>query len=140
VISAATQVLELLSSDPLLDECINREGHLGDGHPSAAASGPRAIGKEAEYLTSLELIREGHLVHGGTGRLLETADSDLAILAGDLLYAEGLVRMAALNDLAAIAELSRMICACAVARSVADEDRAEAVWAKSCAVIGGNVG
>ena len=138
--TAATQLLEVLGSDPLLDQCTNPEGRLGDGQPISAAAGPRTEGNESEYLSSLELIREGHLVHGGSGRLLVTADSDLAILAGDLLYAEGLVRMAALDDLKAIAELSRMICKCALARSVADEDLAESVWAESCAAIGGNIG
>jgi len=140
VSSATTQVLEVLGSDVLLRECIDSEGKLGDGHPAVAASGPRTAGHETEYLTSLELIREGHLVHGGSGRLLRTSDSDLAILAGDLLYAEGLVRMAELDDLDAIAELSRMICSCAVARSVGAEAQAESAWAESCAVIGGNVG
>ena len=137
---AATKLLAVLGADPLLAECINQDGQLGEGQPAVAAAGPRAAGRESEYRASLELIREGHLVHGGSGRLLETEDSDLAILAGDLLYAEGLVQMAELEDLEAIAELSRMIRSCAIARSVSDASKAEDAWAKSCAVIGGNVG
>jgi hypothetical protein len=135
--STEAQLFEVLGSDPLLSQSINHDGQLGEGHPAIAASGPRVGGRESEYRSALELIREGHLVHGGDGRLLDSRDHDLSILAGDLLYAEGLVRMAALEDLEAIAELSRMICNCAISRSLADEAKSEAAWAKSCALIGG---
>ena len=37
------------------------------------------------------------------------ADADLALLAGDYLYARGLERLAALGDLEAIRELSDLI-------------------------------
>ncbi len=52
-----------------------------------------------------EAIREGYLLHYGDPRLLDGADPDLRLLAGDYLYAVGLERLAALGDLEAVREL-----------------------------------
>ena len=46
----------------------------------------------------VEAVREGYLLHYGEPRLLAGHDADLALLAGDYLYALGLDRLAALGD------------------------------------------
>jgi hypothetical protein len=74
-----------------------------------AASGPRSAGEPAEYALLIETIREGYLLHYAHPRLVEGADDDLALLAGDYLYARGLERLAVLGDLQAVRELSDLI-------------------------------
>jgi hypothetical protein len=73
------------------------------------AAGPRAQGAEADYAFVIEAIREGYLLHYAEPRVLATADRDLALLAGDHLYALGLERLAALGDLEAVRELADLI-------------------------------
>ena len=63
-----------------------------------AAAGPRAAAAPGEYALLVEAIREGYLLHYGEPRLLDGADPDLVLLAGDYLYALGLERLAALGD------------------------------------------
>ncbi len=74
-----------------------------------AASGPRAEGAPGEYTFLVEAIREGYLLHYGTPRLIDGADGDLRLLAGDYLYALGLERLAGRGDLAAVRELADLI-------------------------------
>jgi hypothetical protein len=78
-----------------------------------AGAGPRAGAAGAEYALLVEAIREGYLLHYAQPRVLEGLDSDLALLAGDYLYALGLERLAALGDLEAVRELSDLISLCA---------------------------
>jgi hypothetical protein len=65
------------------------------------ASGPRTASAPGEYALVVEAVREGYLLHYGQPRLLAGHDSDLALLAGDYLYALGLDRIASLGDTAA---------------------------------------
>ena len=51
----------------------------------------------------VEAVREGYLLHYGEPRLLAGHDDDLALLAGDYLYALGIERLAALGDADAVA-------------------------------------
>jgi hypothetical protein len=74
-----------------------------------AAAGPRAAAAPGEYSLLFEAIREGYLLHYGNPRLVRGADADLALLAGDYLYAMGLERLAALGDLEAVRELADLI-------------------------------
>jgi hypothetical protein len=74
-----------------------------------AAAGPRAGGNEGDYALVVESVREGYLLHYARPRLLAGLDSDLALLAGDYLYALGLERLTALGDLEAVRELSDLI-------------------------------
>ena len=74
-----------------------------------AAAGPRAAAAAGEYALVLESVREGYLLHYGATRVLVGADADLALLAGDYLYALGLDRLAALGDLEAVRELCDLI-------------------------------
>ncbi len=52
-----------------------------------AAAGPRAAEAPGEYALVIESIREGYLLHYGEPRVVVGADPDLALLAGDYLYA-----------------------------------------------------
>ncbi|MGZ8512768.1 MAG: hypothetical protein ACXWWL_04970 [Candidatus Limnocylindria bacterium] len=89
--------------------------HVGD--PGAAtpalgmlvAAGPRAAEAPDEYAVLIESIREGYLLHYSVPRLVSDTDDDLALLAGDYLYARGLERLAGLGDLEAVRELSDLI-------------------------------
>jgi hypothetical protein len=74
-----------------------------------AASGPRAADAAEQYTVLVEAIREGYLLHYETPRLIEGADGDLRLLAGDYLYALGLEKLAAHGDLDAVRELADLI-------------------------------
>src|SRR5918994_486410 len=61
--------------------------------------------------------------------LVVGADRDLALLAGDYLYARGLERLAALEDLEAVRELSDLISLSAQIHAQGDGDSvADALW------------
>jgi hypothetical protein len=81
-----------------------------------------------EYAFIVEAIREGYLEHYATGRVARPDDPDLALLAGDRLYALGLERLAALGDLDAVTELADLISLCAQAHAEGDPRRADEVW------------
>lgn len=135
----AGSLAEAISAiDGLLDGALDRDAVLDDGPPSVAASGPRAESDPSGYRLALEQIREGHLLHAGGGRLVRTDDRDLALLAGDALYAGGLGLIARLGDADAIVELSRLIASCAVAKADRNPDAAERAWESSCRLIGGH--
>lgn len=88
----------------------------GDGVPALgilAAAGPRTAAARGEYAVVVEAVREGYLLHHAEPRLLGGADADLALLAGDYLYALGIERLALLGDLDAVRELADLISAAA---------------------------
>jgi hypothetical protein len=102
-----------------------------------AAAGPRATAARTEYAFVVEAVREGYLLHYGEPRLLAGHDADLALLAGDYLYALGIERLAALGDTEAVHVLADLISACAQLHT---EDRADEVaiaWAESIQAIAG---
>ena len=78
-----------------------------------AASGSRTVKDPGEYALVVEAVHEGYLLHYGESRLLAGHDPDLALLAGDYLYALGLDRLAALGDGRAVEILSDLIGSCA---------------------------
>jgi hypothetical protein len=88
-----------------------------------------------EFPLAVEAIREGHRLHAGEPRIVTGADPDLALLAGDRLYALGLAQFAERGDLASIAELADVISLCALAQAAADPALAERVWAAGAAAI-----
>ena len=90
--------------------------------------GDAVASKGEDYPLLVEAIREGYLQHYGAGRVVQPEDPDLALLAGDRLYALGLERLAAIGDLEAVAELADVIALCAQAHAEGDPARAEAVW------------
>lgn len=93
-----------------------------------AAAGPRAAAAPDEYSLVVESIREGYELHYGAPRTLAGQDENLALLAGDYLYALGLERLAALGDEEAIAELSDLISICAACHAEHREDVVPALW------------
>jgi hypothetical protein len=107
-----------------------------------AAAGPRAAEAPDEYLLLVEAIREGYLLHYESPRLIEGADGDLRLLAGDYLYALGLERLAARGDLEAVGELADLISLAAQIHAENEpgepDDRARALWlAATVAVAAG---
>lgn len=105
-------------------------------HGDAVARGPRAAGHAADLPLVIEAVREGFLLHYGMPRLMSRDDDDLALLAGDRLYALGLERLAAAGDLVAVAALSDLIALSAQAQAASDAALADAVWAAGCAEVG----
>jgi len=111
-----------------------KEDHARPG--AIAAAGPRAVGHEAEYELLVEAIYEGHLLHYGAPRAVRPDGEDLALLAGDALYAMGLQRLASLGDLEAVTELADVIALCARAYAVGDPALAKAAWRAGAHAVG----
>ena len=103
---------------------------------AVAAAGTRAAGHEDDYALLVEAIVEGYLQHYATGRVVRPEDPDLALLAGDRLYALGLARLAELGDLDAVAQLADVISLAAQAHAEGDPDRATAVWEAGARAVG----
>jgi hypothetical protein len=102
-----------------------------------AALGERAAAAPGEYAFVVEAVREGYLLHYGTPRLLSGHDEDLALLAGDYLYALGIERLAALGDAEAVAVLAELIGHCARLHAEGREDEAPGLWRASALAVGG---
>ncbi|HUC07700.1 MAG TPA: hypothetical protein VMR96_06385 [Solirubrobacterales bacterium] len=102
-----------------------------------AALGPRSAAAPAEYAFVVEAVREGYLLHYGKPRLLRGQDPDLALLAGDFLYALGIERLAALGDVEAVAVLAELIARCAQLHGEGREDEVPALWRASALAVGG---
>jgi hypothetical protein len=100
-----------------------------------AASGPGAAAAPREYAFVVEAIREGYLLHYGKSRLLDGHDSDLALLAGDYLYALGLDRLAALGDPHAVTVLSDLISECARLHAEGEGEGIPGLWRKAAEKI-----
>jgi len=105
-------------------------------HGELAAAGPRPGSRADEYALLVEAVREGYLLHYGDARVVRTDDRDLALLAGDRLYALGLERLAQLGDLEAVAELADVIALCAQAHAHGDQALADAVWEAGAVAVG----
>jgi hypothetical protein len=95
----------------------------GEGGLIAAATADADVPFSAE-----EAIREGELAHYAEGRVLRTDDADLALLAGDHLYALGLAELAADGDLEGITRLAGVIARCAQAHAEGRPEDAAAAW------------
>jgi hypothetical protein len=123
--------------------------HVRDPDPSVepalgclVAVGPRAADDPGEYALLFESVREGFLLHYGEPRLLDSVDPDLALLAGDHLYALGLRRLAALGDLEAVRELADLISLCAQVQGEPERTpervgtESSALWLASAVAVG----
>lgn len=133
----AALAAELRGLGGLLADAVGDPAPEADApHGAAAASGPRAAGREADYALLVEAIREGYEQHYGTGRIVRSGDPDLALLAGDRLYALGLARLAELGDLEAVAELADVISLGAQAHAEGRPEMATAAWAAGAAAVG----
>jgi hypothetical protein len=103
-----------------------------------AAAGPRAAANPAEYALVVEAVHEGYLLHYGESRLLAGHDADLALLAGDYLYALGLDRLAALGDERAVSILSDLISRCAQLHAEGDAGSIPGLWKTAAGDIAGS--
>jgi hypothetical protein len=100
---------------------------------------PSQLGELAgggEYALVIEAVREGYLLHYEQPRVLAGHDSDLALLAGDYLYALGLDRLAALGDTRAVAVLSDLISDCARLQAEGETAPIENLWRSAAETIG----
>ena len=79
----------------------------------------------------LEAVHEGYLMHYGEPSGFSGLDEDLALLAGDSLYALGLARLADQGDLEAVAMLADLITDCAKAHAEGKPAAAEDLWTKA---------
>jgi hypothetical protein len=101
-----------------------------------AAAGPRARSHRAEVELAVVAVHEGYRLHYTRPLALPIDDPDLALLAGDRLYALGLAQLAEIGDLTAIAELADVIALSAQAHAGGDAELARAGWHASAAAIG----
>lgn len=82
------------------------------------------------FALGVEAIREGYACHYGTSRLLALEDDpDLALLAGDRLYALGLAALAATGDLVAVRTMADVIASAAAGHGADDPAAARRAWA-----------
>jgi hypothetical protein len=95
-------------------------GHVVEGVGATERADDRALVMEA--------VREGYLLHYGESRLLSGHDSDLALLAGDYLYALGLDRLAALGDIEAVSVLAELIARCAQLHAEGRGGEVDPLW------------
>jgi hypothetical protein len=102
-----------------------------------AALGPRSAAAPGEYAFVVEAVREGYLLHYGEARLLSGHDDDLALLAGDYLYALGIDRLAALGDTEAVAVLGELIGRCAQLHAEDRLDETAELWRSAALAVGG---
>jgi hypothetical protein len=90
---------------------------------------------EVRYALGLETIYEGYLIHYGRPRLFAPPDDDTALLLGDYLYAHGVARISALQDVAAVADLAELISLCSQLRAEEAEGDGP-LWAATAALLG----
>ncbi|HSK50206.1 MAG TPA: hypothetical protein VK889_06880 [Solirubrobacterales bacterium] len=102
--------------------------HLVDAAPGGATDG--------EYALLFESIREGYLLHYEQSRLLAGHDDDLALLAGDYLYALGLARLSAYGDDQAVALLADLIGECARLHAEGRGEEAPLLWERAAEELG----
>ncbi len=128
---------EVEAEGGLLAAALLADAGGGTPHGDLVARGPRAAGREEELALVVEAVREGYLLHyGPASRVLDTSDPDLALLAGDRLYALGLAKLADAGDLASVAELADVIALSAVAHAAEDPELADAVWLAGAGAVG----
>ncbi len=105
-----------------------------------AAAGPRVAEHRADVEVAVAAVEEGYRLHYGRSRALAIDDADLALLAGDRMFALGLARLAAIGDMSAIAELADIISLSAQAHAGDDGELAGAAWEAGVAAIAGSAG
>ena len=115
----------------LRDEDTPVSPHVIDPEEAATFAAP------GEYAFVIEAVREGYLLHYGEPRLLAGHDPDLALLAGDYLYALGIERLAALGDTKAVHELADLISTCAQLHTEGRADEVPIAWTESIRAIAG---
>ncbi len=121
----------LLLAAQLREEETPISPHVVDPSDDAAFAPP------GEYGLVLEAVREGYLLHYGDSRLLSGDDGDLALLAGDYLYALGIERLAALGDTDAVLVLADLISTSAQLHTEGRDDEVADRWREAVDAISG---
>lgn len=126
-----------MSALPTLAAQLRDEGtpispHVIDPAPAAA------FAPAGEHAFVVEAVREGYLLHYGTSRLLAGHDPDLALLAGDYLYALGIERLAAMGDAPAVRVLADLISTCAQLHTEGREQQVDGAWETAVRGIAGS--
>jgi hypothetical protein len=80
-------------------------------------------------------VREGYLLHYEQPRLLAGADDDLALLAGDYLFALGIQRLAAGGDCDAVLALAELIGGCAERHAEGRADEVPGLWGRAASAM-----
>lgn len=88
----------------------------------------------------LDAVREGYLLHYGEPRVLAGHDDDLAVLAGDYLYALGIERLAESGDCRAVLLLAELIGDCAQRHVEGRAGEVSGLWREAVAAIGDESG
>ena len=88
------------------------------------------------FAVGVETIYEAYLVHYGRPRLFADLDADEAVLLGDYLYAQGLVRIAEAGGVPAVAAMAELISSCAALRADGAAGDGEA-WVEVARALGG---
>lgn len=86
-------------------------------------------------IAAAEVVREGYLLHYGAPRWYAVPDRDLALLAGDRMYAAGLAALAADGDTEAVSTLAALIAGCAEAHALDESARADELWESTLAML-----
>jgi hypothetical protein len=131
--SAATEIWDAIASDAVAESPL-----WGDALKARADRRDEPVFSplaEERFALGLETIYEGYLVHYGESRLFDPADDDSALLLGDYLYAHGLVRVAGLHEVDAVADLSELISLCSQLRAE-EADGDGPLWAATAALLG----
>jgi hypothetical protein len=84
----------------------------------------------------LETVYEAYLVHYGKPRLFAPSGESERILLGDYLYAHGLVRIAAVGGVDAVATMAELISRCASLRAAGEDGDGDAWVAAACSLGG----
>jgi hypothetical protein len=105
---------------------------LAEREPAAVFS---ALAPEV-YAVGLETVYEAYLVHYGLPRLFAAGEESERILLGDYLYAHGLVRIAAVGGVDAVAAMAELISRCASLRAAGEPGDGEA-WVDAARALGG---
>jgi hypothetical protein len=121
--TAATGHLELLPKERLIAERRN-------GSPALELEQAPNL-----RLAAAELVREGYLLHYEDARWYEIEDADLALLAGDRMYASGLAVLAEAGDIEAVRLLAELIAGCAEAHALGKQARVDDLWRSTLAML-----
>jgi hypothetical protein len=92
----------------------------------------------ASFALGLETVYEAYLVHYGRPRLFAPPDGDEAVLLGDYLYAHGLVRVAEVGGVEAVAAMAELISRCAALRADGGSGNGDGdAWVEAARRLGG---
>ena len=120
---------ELAAEDSILSPCVVRPSATERPLLGGLVAAGRAGSPDASaYAGVVEAAREGYLLHYGEPRLSAGMDPDLRLLAGDYMYAKGLLRLSALDDAAAVEELSDLISLAAQMHAEVERPATGPVW------------